>query len=62
LTDILILIVGGPSKQQLLLYVEERAKKILVVDEYNSIINHIKQVCLCQQSYAIRFVKKIAKT
>ncbi|XP_031555328.1 PDZ domain-containing protein 7-like [Actinia tenebrosa] len=33
---------GGPSKQQLLLYVEERAKKILVVDEYNVLIKHIK--------------------
>ncbi|KAK3714538.1 hypothetical protein QZH41_003883 [Actinostola sp. cb2023] len=36
-------IIKGPSKQQLLLYVEERAKKILVVDEYNAIINDIKQ-------------------
>ena len=28
----------------MLVYIEEKAKKILVVDEYNAVIRHIKQV------------------
>lgn len=34
---------GGSTRQQMLLYIEEKAKKILVVDEYNAVIRHIKQ-------------------
>ena len=39
------LMLGGSTRQQMLLYIEEKAKKILVVDEYNAVIRHIKQVC-----------------
>ena len=38
------LMLGGSTRQQMLLYIEEKAKKILVVDEYNAVIRHIKQV------------------
>lgn len=34
---------GGSTRQQMLLYIEEKAKRILVVDEYNAVIRHIKQ-------------------
>lgn len=34
---------GGSTRQQMLVYIEEKAKKILVVDEYNAVIRHIKQ-------------------
>lgn len=34
---------GGSTRQQMLLYIEDKAKKILVVDEYNAVIRHIKQ-------------------
>ncbi|EDO28306.1 predicted protein, partial [Nematostella vectensis] len=40
---VIILYLGGPTKQQMLLYIEERAKKILVVDEYDALIKHIIQ-------------------
>jgi len=36
--------LGGSTRQQMLAYIEEKAKKILVVDEYNAVIRHIKQV------------------
>jgi len=38
------LMLGGSTRQQMLLYIEEKAKRILVVDEYNAVIRHIKQV------------------
>ena len=38
------LMLGGSTRQQMLLYIEEKAKKILVVDEYNAVLRHIKQV------------------
>ena len=41
----LMLPLGGSTRQQMLLYIEDKAKKILVVDEYNAVIRHIKQVC-----------------
>lgn len=40
----LMLPLGGSTRQQMLVYIEEKAKKILVVDEYNAVIRHIKQV------------------
>lgn len=39
-----LMLLGGSTRQQMLLYIEEKAKKILVVDEYNAVIRHIKQV------------------
>ena len=45
-----LMLLGGSTRQQMLLYIEEKAKKILVVDEYNAVIRHIKQVkkqCFC---------------
>lgn len=43
------LMLGGSTRQQMLLYIEEKAKRILVVDEYNAVIRHIKQVNWCFQ-------------
>lgn len=47
-----LMILGGSTRQQMLLYIEEKAKKILVVDEYNAVIRHIKQV-QCSKSFCL---------
>ena len=38
------LMIGGTNKQQMIAYIEEKARKTLVVDEYNAVVRHMKIV------------------
>lgn len=45
--------IGGANKQEMITYIEEKARKTLVVDEYNAVVRHMKLVGAKKKCYII---------